>query len=81
MLKKLLAKIFHQEIQSLADKKSEDQLVNLKAELEHYKNVLPAYRSKLNEFKAVNSELHLIVAELNNKIKQNGTEPTSYTVH
>lgn len=81
MLKKLLAKIFHQEIQSLADKKSEDQLVSLKAELEHYKNVLPAYSLKLNEFKAVNSELHLIVAELNEKIKQNGTEQTSYTVH
>lgn len=78
MLKKILQRIFQKEIEELANKKSEGIL----GELQHYKNVLPAYRLKLSEFQAVNSELHLTIAELNNKIK-NGkqSEPINYTIN
>lgn len=80
MLKKILQKIFRKEIEELANKKSEDSLISLQTELQYYKNVLPAYRLKLSEFQAVNSELHLTIAELNNKIK-NEREPISYTIN
>lgn len=81
MLKKILQKIFQKEIEELANKKSEDSLISLKAELEHYKNVLPAYRLKLAEFRAVNSELHLTITELNNRINYEQREPTNYTIN
>lgn len=81
MLKKILQKIFQEEIEELANKKSEDSLISLKAELEHYKNVLPAYRLKLAEFRAVNSELHLTITELNNRINYEQREPTNYTIN
>ena len=77
MLKKILQKIFQKEIEELAAKKSEDFL----AELEHYKNVLPAYRLKLAEFRAVNSELHLTITELNNRINYEQREPANYTIN
>ena len=77
MLKKILQKIFQKEIEELAAKKSEDFL----AELTHYKNVLPAYRLKLAEFRAVNSELHLTITELNNRINYEQREPTNYTIN
>lgn len=77
MLKKILQKIFQKEIEELAAKKSEDFL----AELEHYKNVLPAYRLKLAEFRAVNSELHLTITELNKIIKDNEQRPINYTIN
>jgi len=77
MLKKILQKIFQKEIEELAAKKSEDFL----AELAHYKNVLPAYRLKLAEFRAVNSELHLTITELNNRINYEQREPTNYTIN
>lgn len=74
MLKKILQKIFQKEIEELAAKKSG-------AELAHYKNVLPAYRMKLAEFQAVNSELHLTITELNNRINYEQREPTNYTIN
>lgn len=81
MLKKILQKIFQKEIEELAAKKSEDSLISLQAELEHYKNVLPAYRLKLAEFRAVNSELHLTITELNKIIKDNEQRPINYTIN
>lgn len=81
MLKKILQKIFQKEIEELANKKSENSLVSLQAELEHYKNVLPAYRLKLSEFRAVNSELHLTIAELNNRINYEQRQPINYTIN
>lgn len=81
MLKKILQKIFQKEIEELANKKSENSLISLQAELEHYKNVLPAYRLKLAEFRAVNSELHLTITELNNRINYEQREPINYTIN
>jgi hypothetical protein len=77
MLKKILQKIFQKEIEELAAKKSE----NFLAELEHYKNVLPAYRLKLSEFRAANSELHLTITELNNRINYEQRKPINYTIN
>lgn len=81
MFKKILQKIFQKEIEELAAKKSENSLISLQAELEHYKNVLPAYRLKLSEFRAVNSELHLTITELNNKINYEQRQPINYTIN
>lgn len=81
MLKKILQKIFQKEIEEFANKKSEDSFISLQAELEHYKNVLPAYRLKLAEFRAVNSELHLTITELNNRINCEQREPINYTIN
>lgn len=77
MFKKILQKIFQKEIEELANKKSD----SLQAELEHYKNVLPAYRLKLSEFRAVNSELHLTITELNNRINYEQRQPINYTIN
>lgn len=77
MFKKILQKIFQKEIEELAAKKSE----TLQAELEHYKNVLPAYRLKLSEFRVVNSELHLTITELNNRINYEQRQPINYTIN
>lgn len=81
MFKKILQKIFQKEIEELANKKSENSLISLQAELEHYKNVLPAYRLKLSEFRAVNSELHLTITELNNRINYEQRQPINYTIN
>lgn len=81
MFKKILQKIFQKEIEELAAKKSENSLISLQAELEHYKNVLPAYRLKLSEFRAVNSELHLTITELNNRINYEQRQPINYTIN
>jgi isocitrate/isopropylmalate dehydrogenase len=81
MLKKILQKIFQKEIEELANKKSVDSLMALRTELDHYKNVLPAYRLKLAEFHAVNSELHLTITELNNRINYEQREPNNYTIN
>ena len=81
MLKKILQKIFQKEIEELANKKSVDSLMALRTELDHYKNVLPVYRLKLAEFCAVNSELHLTITELNNRINYEQREPTNHTIN
>ena len=81
MFKKILQKIFQKEIEELANKKSENSLISLQAELEHYKNVLPAYRLKLSEFRAVNSELQLTITELNNRINYEQRQPINYTIN
>ena len=81
MFKKILQKIFQKEIEELAAKKNGDSLISLQAELEHYKNVLPAYRLKLSEFRAVNSELHLTITELNNRINYEQRQPINYTIN
>ena len=88
MFKKILQKIFQKEIEELANKKSVDSVIALRtelearqAELEHYKNVLPAYRLKLSEFRAVNSELHLTITELNNRINYEQRQPINYTIN
>lgn len=67
MLKKILRKIFQAEIKTLAEEENREILRALRGELDHYKNVLPAYRLRLGEYRAVNSELYLTIAEIKNK--------------
>lgn len=69
MLKKIVRKIFDQEIKEFAEQENKKLLEDLRRELAHHKNVLPVYRLKLDELRAVNSELYLTVAELQNKNK------------